>query len=125
MNIHIDEGPEEHSLNAVFSASQLDLFYNTNHLSAAELKERRKDAEGQCKIILDFFKGNAQGVFTPFEVQMYAGMVKTPITSIRRALNTLTAAGKIVKTEIMRNGEYGVRNHTWKLALLLNIYFLL
>ena len=115
MNNHIYEGPEEHSLNAVFSASQLDLFYNTNHLSAAELKESRKDAEGQCKIILDFFKGNTQGVFTPFEVQLYAGMVKTPITSVRRALNTLTAAGKIVKTEIMRNGEYGVRNHTWKL----------
>ena len=95
---------------------QLDIFYNTTHLRGDELKKRKISADGQCRAILDFFKGNPQGLFTPFEVQTYTGMEKTPITSIRRALNTLTSEGLIIKTEIMRPGEYGMPNHTWKLA---------
>lgn len=97
-------------------SAQLDIFYNTPHLKGEELKEHKISAEGQCKVIHDFFKGNPQGYFTPFEVQEYTGMQNTPITSIRRALNTLTAAGLIVKTERMRDGGYGVQNHTWKLT---------
>jgi hypothetical protein len=100
--------------NQAEASVQLDIFYNTNHLRGNELKQRRITAEGQCRAILDFFKGNAAGYFTPFEVQTYTGMQKTPITSIRRALNTLTASGLIIKTEVMRNGDYGVQNHTWK-----------
>ena len=95
---------------------QLDIFYNTTHMRGDELKTRRICADGQCRAILDFFKGNPRGYFTPFEVQTYTGMGRTPITSIRRALNTLTQTGLIIKTEVMRDGEYGVQNHTWKLA---------
>lgn len=95
---------------------QLDIFYNTAHMESNELKHRRITADGQCRAILNFLKGSPQGYFTPFEVQTYTGMQRTPITSIRRALNTLTASGLIIKTEVMRDGEYGVQNHTWKLA---------
>jgi hypothetical protein len=38
-----------------------------------------------------------------------------PITSIRRAINTLTGAGYLVKTDHMKEGEYGTANHSWKL----------
>lgn len=94
---------------------QLDLFYNTTHLNGSALREKRIAAGRQNRMILDFFNGNPEGFFTPFEVQNYANLKATPITSIRRALNTLTGAGLLVKTEHMRAGEYGTLNHTWKL----------
>lgn len=97
------------------AAAQLDLFYNTTHMSEKELRQRRIGAAGQCRAILKFFQDNPSGYFTPFEVQKYAGMPQTPITSIRRAINTLTLAGLLVKTDQMKIGEYGAVNHTWKL----------
>lgn len=95
---------------------QLDLFYNTTHMTPAELKIRRMNAAYQNGRILKFFEDNPQGFFTPFEVQQYSGLEGVPITSIRRALNTLTQAGYIVKTDKMREGDYGAMNHTWKKA---------
>jgi hypothetical protein len=97
------------------TATQLDIFYNTTHLDPAELKLRKQVAGRQSIQILNFFRDNPQGFFTPFEVQTYANMQGAPITSIRRAMNTLTAAGYLVKTDQMKEGEYGTANHTWKL----------
>jgi len=98
------------------TGDQLNLFYNTTHLSAAELKIRRQDVRYQNRRILKFFDDNPEGYFTPFEVQEYSNLKGVPITSIRRALNTLTAAGLIIKTDKMRQGAYGTVNHTWKKA---------
>lgn len=98
------------------AAHQLNLFYNTTHLSAAEMKIRRQNAAYQNGRILRFFEDNPEGYFTPFEVQLYTALERTPITSIRRAINTLTQAGLLVKTDKMRQGEYGAMNHTWKKA---------
>ena len=98
------------------TGAQLDLFYNTTHLTAAELKIRRQDVRYQNGRILKFFEDNPEGYFTPFEVQDYSNLQGVPITSIRRALNTLTAAGLIIKTDRMRQGAYGTVNHTWKKA---------
>ena len=97
------------------SATQLDIFYNTTHLAPSELKIRKQVAGRQGRQILNFFNDNPQGFFTPFEVQVYANMQGAPITSIRRAIHTLTAAGCLVKTDQMKEGEYGTPNHTWKL----------
>lgn len=95
---------------------QLDIFYNTTHLSGDELKTRKISAGRQCSLILNFFKENPQGYFTPFEVAQYANLMGAPITSVRRAMNTLTQEGLLIKTDRMREGQYGVSNHTWKLA---------
>jgi hypothetical protein len=95
---------------------QLNIFYNTNHLSGKELRARKQGVNYQNIHILKFFKDNPEGYFTPFEVQTYTGLERVPITSIRRALNTLTAAGLIIKTDHMRQGDYGAINHTWHLA---------
>jgi hypothetical protein len=97
------------------TATQLDIFYNTTHMDPAELKNRKQIAGRQSEQILRFFRENPQGYFTPFEVHTYANMHGAPITSIRRAINTLTAAGMLVKTDHMKEGEYGAANHTWKL----------
>jgi hypothetical protein len=95
---------------------QLDLFYNTTHLRDKELKQRRAAAAGQCRDILRFFRENPEGYFTPFEVQKYSLLSDAPITSIRRAIHTLTQAGLLIKTGIMKEGGYGATNHTWKLS---------
>lgn len=95
---------------------QLDIFYNTTHMTADTLKVRRASANRQNQAILKFFKDNPAGFFTPFEVQLYAGLRNIPITSIRRAINSLTDAGFIVKTDNLRPGDFGAMNHTWTLA---------
>lgn len=95
---------------------QLSIFYNTTHMSEAELMIRRLATSRQNTAIYKFFQDNPQGYFTPFEVQRYAGLDRTPITSVRRAINTLTDAGLLVKTDRMKEGEYGAMNHTWKLV---------
>lgn len=95
---------------------QLSIFYNTTHMSESELQIRRVAASRQNTLILRFFQDNPQGYFTPFEVQKYSTLNATPITSIRRAINTLTDAGLLIKTDRMKEGEYGAMNHTWKLA---------
>jgi hypothetical protein len=96
-------------------AKQLDIIYNTTHMSSDELKRRKVIAGKQSQQILHFFQDNPKGFFTPFEVQIYANMQGAPITSIRRAMHTLTANSLLVKTDHLKEGEYGTPNHTWKL----------
>jgi hypothetical protein len=97
------------------TAKQLDIFYNTTHMTPEELKRRKEIAGKQGKQIFSFFSDNPEGYFTPFEVQIYANMQGAPITSIRRAMHTLTNAGYLVKTDRMKEGELGASNHSWKL----------
>ena len=101
---------------AMPATGQLDLFYNTTHLTNEELKVRRRAISYQNGQILKFFKENPTANFTPFEVQLYTNLDRVPITSIRRAINTLTQAGLLIKTNHLRQGDYGAMNHTWRLA---------
>jgi hypothetical protein len=95
---------------------QLSIFYNTTHMTEDELRIRRVSANRQNQMILKFFQDNPMGFFTPFEVQLYTNLERTPITSIRRAINTLTDAGLLIKTDKLRQGDFGAMNHTWKLS---------
>jgi hypothetical protein len=97
--------------------SQLDLFYNTTNINGNDLLKRQNHARGQCIEIIRFFSRNPQGYFTPFEVQQQIpSLMNCPITSIRRAINTLTEANLLIKTDVMKPGEYGADNHCWRLA---------
>ncbi len=95
---------------------QLDIFYNTTHLGGEELTRRRFETGRQNQEILAFFRSNPRGLFTPFDVQSCTGMINVPITSIRRAMHTLTSAGLLIKTHNKKEGNYGAFNHLWKLA---------
>ena len=95
---------------------QLDLFYNTTHLTPSDLTIRRRNTRYQNGKILKFFEDNPSVFFTALEVQLFAHLESTPITSIRRAINTLTQAGLLIKTDHMREGDYGAPNHTWRKA---------
>jgi Fe2+ or Zn2+ uptake regulation protein len=96
---------------------ELDLFYNTYNLQGKELKERKMRAGSQNRIILDFFRKFPNESFTPFNIKnnLFHKLNNAPITSIRRAMTCLTDLGYLVMTNKMKEGEYGEKNHTWRL----------
>lgn len=92
----------------------INKFFNTTNLKGLDLKKREMRAGSQNKLILDYFKANASFLFTPFEIQKALNLDRTPITSIRRAMTTLTELGYLIRTDTMRNGDYNEPNHCWK-----------
>lgn len=94
---------------------QLDIFHNTIGLDPAEAIRQGKINGYQACRIINFFKNNPAGRYTPFEVVMHTG-IRAPITSVRRAITNLTSAGYLIKTGYMKIGQYGMPNHTWQLA---------
>jgi len=95
--------------------TQLSIFHNTIGLNHTEKAIAARRSKSQKIRILNFFRDNPRGQFTPFEVQQLA-RINAPITSIRRAITNLTKDGYLVKTRRMKDGQYGIRNHTWQLA---------
>lgn len=94
---------------------QLTIFHNTIGLDPSQEAQMRERIRGQNRRILKFFENNSSGRFTPFEVSNI-GDIPGPITSIRRSISDLTKAGYLVKTNHMKEGDWGVNNHTWQLA---------
>ena len=91
-------------------------FYNTISLKGDELKEAEEKAETQEDKVLDFFQRHSRWHYTPWEVRrlVFAGS-NVPITSVRRAINNLTDAGKLEKTDEKRVGPYGKPSYAWAL----------
>jgi len=91
----------------------MENYFNTTNKKGKDLQDSEKKAVGQNKLIMEYFtllkKGNPTDVweimFTP----------KTPLTSIRRGITTLTKAGYLEKTNEMVPGFYGDPEHIWKL----------
>lgn len=98
--------------------AQMNLFHNTIALPESELKARQIKAGTQNAFILKWFKEHPDKLYTPFEIHniYYAYGLQAPITSIRRAMTTLTDLGYLVKTSEKRAGEYGELNYCWRLA---------
>ena len=89
-------------------------FYNTINEDGDELSKSKKQSLKQEAIIYSIFDDNENRSFTPFEILEIGKFWNTPITSIRRAINTLTKKGFIVKTDEKRKGAYGKANYCWK-----------
>ena len=92
-------------------------YHNTTNLIGEELKDANQKAFNQEEAILDIFIDREQIHITPSDVwHIYKQeFKKTPLTSIRRAITGLTNKGKLVKTNKMREGEFGRLEHCWKL----------
>ena len=62
------------------------------------------------------FQDNPDETFTPDQIQHLCEICERewPITSIRRAISTLTKQGNLTKTDELRKGKYGKKTHTWK-----------
>ncbi len=91
-------------------------YYNTTSLSGQGLETATKKTLTQADLILKLFLYNGNGL-TPFQVQKWLMKYgkNYPITSIRRAINTLTNQGHLVKLDEFRTGQYGAKNHLWKI----------
>jgi len=95
-------------------------YYNTTSEIGTNLTKSWAKSIKQDDLVLLIFARNKEVVFTPFEIQdiLNKEYDKTyPITSIRRAINTLTEREALEKTSVKRKGNYGKTNYCWKYAI--------
>lgn len=91
------------------------VYHNTTGKNGDELKVAQLKASGQTEKILELFRRHPRTTFTPWEVHFHLGQ-QLMITSIRRAITTLTDAGHLEKTgERRRSGPAGETSCVWKL----------
>lgn len=92
----------------------MDTFFNTINLKEDQLSFHFLKAEKQTDRVLAILK-QRKIPMTPFGVHevyvRYYG--DCLITSIRRAISTLTAQDKLIKTRLMKDEVYGKPNYKW------------
>lgn len=94
-----------------------DSFYNTINLAAKELNEAEQKALNQEQRVLRFFIEHGKDrAFGPAFVRAMIFGTNTPLTSVRRAMTSLTNRGDLVKLEVMEMGDYGKPEHLWTVA---------
>ena len=88
-------------------------YHNTCGLE--DTREYEAKAQTQEQVIHKWFLDMFGCEWTPSEVQKHF-LPNAPLTSVRRALTNLTAAGVLVKTDKQRTGPYGRPEGVWRLA---------
>ena len=96
-------------------------FFNTINLQGSNLLRAKKQAETQESKVLDFLQANIKLSFTKHElknalVNLGKMNVKTPESSVSRALSNLNKQGRILKLKEMKLGEFDKPNHLWTVA---------
>jgi Fe2+ or Zn2+ uptake regulation protein len=97
--------------------NQLDIYFNTTNLKGDELKATKLKTGKQNAEILELFTLYHYRSFTPAEIWEHFQKQgrNVPLTSVRRAITTLTGQGFLLCTNEMRMGMYGVKNFCWQL----------
>ena len=92
------------------------MYYNTNNETGIDLRESWTSNAKQDELILRIFMIAPNDSFTPDEIEEACQRCNKnwPITSIRRAISTLTKHGNLTKTNELREGKYGKKTHAWK-----------
>lgn len=95
-------------------------FYNTTSMIGPNLLSANNQAERQDDIVFEFFK-RKKTPHSPSQVHRILILnksisISTPLTSIRRSIHTLTKNLRLQKTDIMVDGPYGRKEHTWMLV---------
>ncbi len=88
-------------------------YWNTTHLTNPGLADRRQRAAAQEDAVLALYRQHGQ--LGPWQAFDLLGQ-RWPITSIRRAVNTLTRRGQLVKLDAYRMGPEGASEHIWALT---------
>lgn len=91
------------------------MYYNTNSESGPVLKTYYKAAEKQDDLVLSLFTSNPDKEMTAEYVHEVLFTTKTPLTSVRRSVNTLEADGRIQRTGNLVRGNFGRPVNTYKL----------
>lgn len=95
-------------------------YYNTLGKKGTDLYGSVQMSKSQEERILDFFKSNPGSLYTPPDVRdtLWPPIIdvkRPPITSIRRAITSLTKKGELKKTSVQIMGPEGEKNHCWTL----------
>ena len=93
-------------------------YYNTTNESGRTLKDYQNKAMSQDIRIMLFFKQNDRAQLCASQVMNMVFGDRTPITSVRRSLNTLENNGVLIKAFAQRRGPYGRSEHCYKLKKL-------
>lgn len=93
-------------------------YHNTTGEAGSQLAIAFRKANKQDDSVLSVFK--KYRVMSPSEAwsrMIDEGLITkdTPITSIRRSINTLTGSMKLVKTSVKKTGLYGRPEYIWKI----------
>ncbi len=89
--------------------------YNTTNAEGKALRNLKRLATKQEDAVLAYFRRLPRRPFSPSEVHI--GLrTQAPLTSIRRAMTDLAAAGLLTKTDELGQGPYGRLEHKWKLT---------
>lgn len=90
--------------------------YHDTGTAGDQVIEYEGKAAQQDEAVLTILKLYYPESLSPTEV--HAIYIKTgrdcPVTSIRRALTNLTKEGLALKTDVMKDGQYGRKEHTWR-----------
>ena len=92
-------------------------YHNTTDLQGAQLDLLIESAKKQNEEVLDIAK--SLKVFTASSIHEYMllkNSIKPPLTSVRRALNTLEKVHKVIKTGQKRKGIYSREENIYTLV---------
>ena len=92
-------------------------YYNTTNEEGIHLKNAWDKVRKQDLRILSLFKHHGKTMhLSPWDVQRQL-KDNLPITSIRRAMNTLTKDKLLEKTDLKMKGPYGKPSYCWRLNI--------
>lgn len=91
-------------------------FFNTTRERGERLKSSQKKANRQEVLIMGFFRDHPTQACSPDYVYKSVFDENTPLTSIRRAMTSLTKQELLRKTDLQVPGPYGKLTYTWTLA---------
>lgn len=90
-------------------------YYNTTKEKGNTLKNNESKAATQNQRVYELYK--KYNKLSPSAAWQLYGSPDTPLTSIRRSINTLTREGKLMKTMNKVSGIYGRNEFIWKLNI--------
>ena len=91
-------------------------YFNTNTERGATLAESHKRAQRQEAEVLRIFRNCRPNFLAAHEVHARLGS-DILLTSVRRAITSLTSEGKLVKQRFMVPGPYGKKVYVWGLPV--------
>ena len=94
------------------------MYYNTTNQTGDTLKQSWESNRTQTQIVLEYFESHPCETLSPSEVWDRLRTAKqldirTPLTSVRRAITDLMNDGKLIKSELTKIGIYGKAEHQW------------
>lgn len=85
------------------------------YLTTDQVEQYQVSAGTQEEMVLAWFKRRPGVAYSPEQIQALV-LPDAPLTSARRAITNLTAAGYLVQTDRSTVGRYGRPVGTWQLA---------